>query len=40
MKNYKMSFKLWNLNRKSEADTEPMTKKTQEYIAYCVNSNN
>ena len=39
MENFKRAFKLWNFNRKPEVDTEPMTKKTKEYIAYCVNSN-
>ena len=40
MKNFKRAFKLWNFNHKPEVNTEPMmTKKTQEYIAYCVNSN-
>ncbi len=36
----KLSFKLWNKIHKSKAKKEPeMLAITEQYIAYCVNSN-
>jgi len=40
MENFKRAFKLWNFNHKPEVNKEPeMLAITEEYIAYCVNSN-